>query len=44
VFVHHDELLAVWVLHRQDSDRTQTGYNFVRPDRDGRFSYMAGFF
>jgi hypothetical protein len=44
VFVHHGELLAVWALHKQDGSKVATGYNFVRPGPDGRFSYMAGFF
>jgi hypothetical protein len=44
IFVHHDELLAVWSLYKQDGTRLSTGYNFVRPGKDGRFDYMAGFF
>jgi hypothetical protein len=39
-----DKLLAIWSMHKPDGSRIATGYNFVRPDQDGRFSYMAGFF
>ena len=44
VFAQHGELLVVWSLHKPDGTKAQTGYNFVRPDQDGQFSYMAGFF
>ena len=44
IFIHHGELLAVWSMRKQDGARAQAGYNFVRPDEDGLFSYMAGFF
>ncbi len=44
IFVHHGELLAIWSMHKQDGSKVATGYNFVRPDQDGRFAYMAGFF
>jgi hypothetical protein len=44
VFVHHDELLAIWAMHKPDGANVATGYNFVRPGEDGRFTYMAGFF
>jgi hypothetical protein len=44
LFVHHGELLAVWSMYQPDGLKAATGYNFVRPDPDGRFSYMAGFF
>ena len=44
VYIHHGELLAVWSMYKPDGTHAQTGYNFVRPDHDGRFSYMAGFF
>ncbi|WP_158813310.1 nuclear transport factor 2 family protein [Methylocapsa sp. S129] len=44
LLVHHGELLAVWSLHKQDGTKVSTGYNFVRPDKLGLFSYMAGFF
>lgn len=44
LLVHHDELLVVWSMHKQDGTKVSTGYNFVRPGEDGRFSYMAGFF
>jgi len=44
VYVHHGELLAVWAMYKQDHTKVATGYNFVRPDEAGRFSYMAGFF
>jgi hypothetical protein len=44
IFVHHGELLAIWTLYKQDGGKVATGYNFVRPDEDGRFEYMAGFF
>jgi hypothetical protein len=39
-----DKLLAIWSMHKPDGTKVATGYNFVRPDHDGRFSYMAGFF
>lgn len=39
-----DTLLAVWTLFKSDGAKLATGYNFVRPGPDGRFSYMAGFF
>ena len=44
VYVHHGELLAVWAMYKKDDTKVATGYNFVRPDDSGRFSYMAGFF
>ncbi len=44
VFVHHGELLAIWSMYKSDDTKVATGYNFVRPDEEGRFSYMAGFF
>jgi hypothetical protein len=44
LFVHHGELLAIWAMHKSDGTKVATGYNFVRPDQDGRFAYMAGFF
>lgn len=44
VFAHHGEVLAVWSMYKRDDVKVATGYNFVRPDDDGRFSYMAGFF
>lgn len=44
VLLHHGELLAVWSMYKDDGDKVATGYNFVRADPDGRFSYMAGFF
>jgi hypothetical protein len=44
LLVHHGELLAVWSMLKPNSTKVATGYNFVRPDRDGLFSYMAGFF
>lgn len=39
-----DKLLAIWSMHTADGTTLATGYNFVRPDQDGRFAYMAGFF
>lgn len=36
VFVHHDELLAIWAMHKPDGTKAATGYNFVRPDNEGR--------
>ncbi len=39
-----DKFLAIWSMYKQDGTKVATGYNFVRPDQDGRFSYMAGFF
>jgi hypothetical protein len=44
VFVHHGELLAIWMMHKKDGAKVATGYNFVRPDDQGLFVYMAGFF
>jgi hypothetical protein len=44
VYAQHDKLLAVWSMYKRDGTKVATGYNFVRPDQDGRFSYMAGFF
>lgn len=44
VFAQRDKLLAKWSMYRQDGTKVATGYNFVRYDLDGRFSYMAGFF
>jgi hypothetical protein len=44
LYAQADKLLAVWSMHKPDGAKVATGYNFVQPDRDGRFSYMAGFF
>jgi hypothetical protein len=44
LFPQHDKLLAVWSMYKADGTKVATGYNFVRPDEDGRFAYMAGFF
>ena len=44
VFSHSGELLAVWSMYKSDHSKVATGYNFVRLDEEGRFSYMAGFF
>jgi hypothetical protein len=44
IHVHHGELLAVWTMYKPDGSKVATGYNFVRPDAQGLFSYMAGFF
>lgn len=44
ILAHHGELLVIWTMHKQDSTKVATGYNFIRADPDGRFSYMAGFF
>lgn len=44
IYVTHGELLAVWSMYRPDHTKIVTGYNFVRLDDGGRFSYMAGFF
>jgi hypothetical protein len=44
LYAQHDKLLAVWSMYKPDGTKVATGYNFVRPDQDGRFSYMAGFF
>ena len=44
VYPQQDKLLAVWSLFKSDGTKVTTGYNFVRPDDDGRFGYMAGFF
>ncbi len=39
-----DKLLAIWSMHTPDGAKVASGYNFVRPQQDGRFEYMAGFF
>lgn len=44
LYAQHDKLLAVWSMYKADGAKVATGYNFVRPDGDGRFAYMAGFF
>jgi hypothetical protein len=44
VYLNQGELLAVWSLYKPDHVKVATGYNFVRLDANGRFSYMAGFF
>lgn len=44
LFLHHNEVLAVWSMYKADHTKVATGYNFVRLDAAGRFSYMAGFF
>jgi hypothetical protein len=44
LYAQPDKLLAMWSMYRQDGTKVATGYNFVRADPDGRFSYMAGFF
>lgn len=44
LFPQQDKLLAVWSMYKADGTKVATGYNFVRPEADGRFSYMAGFF
>jgi hypothetical protein len=44
LFPQQDKLLAVWSMYKSDGTKVATGYNFVRPDDDGRFGYMAGFF
>ena len=44
IYPQKDKLLAAWSMHKPDGTRVATGYNFVRPDEDGRFSYLAGFF
>jgi hypothetical protein len=44
LYAQTDKLLAIWSMYRADGAKVATGYNFVRPDQDGRFSYMAGFF
>jgi hypothetical protein len=44
IYAQKDKLLAVWSMFKADGTRITTGYNFVRPDDDGRFGYMAGFF
>jgi len=44
VYFHHGELLAVWSMYKSDDTKVATGYNFVRLDEQGRFTYMAGFF
>jgi hypothetical protein len=44
LYAQPDKLLAIWSMHKPDGGKIATGYNFVRPDQDGRFSYMAGFF
>lgn len=44
LYPQRDKLLAVWSMYKPDGTKVATGYNFVRPDEGGRFSYMAGFF
>lgn len=44
LYPQQDKLLAVWSMYKPDGTKVATGYNFVRPDKDGRFSYLAGFF
>lgn len=44
LYTQDDKLLAIWSMYEQDGTKVATGYNFVRPGQDGRFSYMAGFF
>lgn len=44
ILAQHDKLLAVWSMYKPDGTKVATGYNFVTPDQDGRFGYMAGFF
>lgn len=44
LFPQQGKLLAIWSMYKPDGTKVATGYNFVRPDDDGRFSYMAGFF
>jgi hypothetical protein len=44
VYAQPDNLLAKWSMYKQDGTKVETGYNFVRPDHEGLFSYMAGFF
>lgn len=44
LYPQQDKLLAVWSMYKSDGTQVAVGYNFVRPDEDGRFSYMAGFF
>lgn len=44
IYAQPDKLLAIWSMYKHDGAKVATGYNFVTPDADGRFSYMAGFF
>ena len=44
IYPQADKLLAIWSMHKPDGVKVATGYNFVRPDQQGRFAYMAGFF
>jgi hypothetical protein len=44
ILAQQDKLLAVWSLFKADGTKVTTGYNYVRPDDQGRFTYMAGFF
>jgi len=44
LYPQHDKLLAVWSMYKADGTKVATGYNFVRPDGNDRFAYMAGFF
>lgn len=44
LYAQPDKLLAAWSMHKPDGSKVATGYNFVLPDEDGRFRYMAGFF
>ena len=44
LFPQDDKLLAIWAMYKQDGAKLATGYNFVTPNSDGLFNYMAGFF
>jgi len=44
LYAQPDKLLAVWSMYKADGVKVVTGYNFVRPDDNDRFAYMAGFF
>lgn len=44
LYAQPDKLLAIWSMYKADGIKVATGYNFVLPDQDGRFNYMAGFF
>jgi hypothetical protein len=44
IYEQPDTLLALWSMLKADGTKVATGYNFVTPDVDGRFGYMAGFF
>lgn len=43
-FLSQGDLLAVWSMFRPDGSKIAMGYNYLRFDAAGRFTFMAGFF